>query len=186
MPLTTEERIELLKKAREAKKAKAEAKKQEKIDNPPPKGRPKKKQEEVILPSKEEIEEVEKINNLGNKKTLDLRPSVVPKELTSVKEPENPEELDEEVEEIIEVQKVKRKPKKKIVRKIIKQEYESNSEDEEIQEEVIYEPPKRNRHTPRVARARIYDKQESQTEPRESVPRQNQVPVPIHNPFFNY
>lgn len=177
MPLTTEERIELLKKAREAKKAKAEAKKQEKIDNPPPKGRP---------PKAGGLPKVKK-EEINEDKSLDLT------DITSVKEPEPEpevalasEELDEEIEEIVEVQKVKRKPKKKIVRKIIKQEYESNSEDEQIEEEIIYEPARRSRHTPRVARARIYDKQESQTEPKESVPRQNPVPVPIHNPFFNY
>ena len=104
MVLTKEERIELLKKAREAKKVKSDAKKQEKRNNPPPKGRPKKKVEE--------------------NKTLELdleEPKVLP-----------PAELEPEIEEIVEVRKVPKK--KKIIRKRVIQEYESSGTDEEIEE----------------------------------------------------
>ena len=106
MVLTKEQRVELLKRARQAKKEKSDAKKQEKKDNPPPKGRPKKKVEE--------------------NKTLELdleEPKVLP-----------PAELEPEIEEIVEVRKVPKK--KKIIRKKIIQEYESSGTDEEIIEEI--------------------------------------------------
>jgi len=108
MVLTKEERCELLKRAREAKKAKSDAKKQEKKDNPPPKGRPKKKVEEKTLDL-----------DLDEKKEEEVIP------LADYSEPE--------VEEIVEVRKVPKK--KKIIRKKIIQQYESGT-DEEIIEEV--------------------------------------------------
>jgi len=106
--LTKEERIQLLAKAREAKKAKSDAKKQEKKDNPPPKGRPKKKVGE---------------NNANKTLELNLEEVVIPP----------PAELEPEIEEIVEVRKVPKK--KKIIRKRVIQEYESGT-DEEIIEEV--------------------------------------------------
>ena len=108
MVLTKEERIQLLAKAREAKKAKSDAKKQEKKDNPPPKGRPKKKVGE---------------NNANKTLELNLEEVVIPP----------PAELEPEIEEIVEVRKVPKK--KKIIRKRVIQEYESGT-DEEIIEEV--------------------------------------------------
>lgn len=116
MVLTKEQRVELLKKAREAKKVKSDAKKQEKRDNPPPKGRPKKKVEE---------------------KTLDL-------DLDEKKEAEvfiPPDELEPEIEEIVEVRKVPKK--KKIIRKRVIQEYESGT-DEEV-EEIVEAPVRRTK-----------------------------------------
>jgi len=116
MVLTKEERIELLKKAREAKKVKSDAKKQEKRNNPPPKGRPKKKVEE---------------------KTLDL-------DLDEKKEEEvfiPPDELEPEIEEIVEVRKIPKK--KKIIRKRVIQEYESGT-DEEV-EEIVEAPIRRTK-----------------------------------------
>jgi len=106
--LTKEERIQLLAKAREAKKAKSDAKKQEKKDNPPPKGRPKKMVGE---------------NNANKTLELNLEEVVIPP----------PAELEPEIEEIVEVRKVPKK--KKIIRKRVIQEYESGT-DEEIIEEV--------------------------------------------------
>jgi len=102
MPLTQQERVELLKKAREAKKVKAEERKKLKAENPPKKGRPPKVKEE--------------------QKTLDLTES-------STDAP--PVEKDDvfEIEEIVETRKVK-KPKK-IIRKRIIQEYESGTDEEE-------------------------------------------------------
>jgi len=111
MVLTKEQRVELLKKAREAKKAKSDAKKQEKKDNPPPKGRPKKKVEEKTL----ELD-------LDQKKEAEAEEVFIP-----------PDELEPEIEEIVEVRKVPKK--KKIIRKKIIQQYESGT-DEEIIEEV--------------------------------------------------
>jgi hypothetical protein len=81
MVLTTEQRIELLHKARQAK---AEKKRERDALKPiPVKGRPKKEVnktldlvetrevpdeelEEIIKPSKQEVEEIEKIKNIGN------------------------------------------------------------------------------------------------------------------------
>ena len=126
--MTTEQRIELLKKAREAKKAKGDAKKQEKIDNPPPKGRPKKVVEET--------------------KTLDLTEV---KEEVVVKEPEIDSEP-EIVEEVIYEPKAKKK-KKKIIRKIIRQQ-ESSSESE-VEEEIIYEKPPKRTQQARVKKDKI-------------------------------
>lgn len=105
MVLTKEQRIELLKKAREAKKVKADAKKQDKKDNPPPKGRPKKKVEEKTL-------------------ELDLEEVVIPP----------PAELEPEIEEIIEVRKVPKK-KKIIRKKIIQEYESGTDEEiiEEVQ-----------------------------------------------------
>jgi hypothetical protein len=153
MPLTTQDRIELLKKAREVKKIKQEERKAEKINNPPPRGRPKKvtnknatldlvdvvddtvdasdklqiKDEEIkdmIKPSEEEVKEIKKIKNIGNSKKLE----------SQIGEPE-PEIIEE-----VEIRKIK-KPKKRIIRKIIKQQYDSDSTEEEY-EEVVYEAPK--------------------------------------------
>ena len=69
MPQSYQDKIELLKKAREAKKAKYDAIKQEKIDNPPPKGRPRKETKktlditEPVEIQDEEIDEI--IENLS-------------------------------------------------------------------------------------------------------------------------
>jgi hypothetical protein len=137
MPMTTEQRIELLKKAREAKKLKCDARKQEKIDNPPPKGRPKKVVEET--------------------KTLDL--TEVKEE---VKEEIKAPEIDSEpeiVEEIIYEPKTKKK-KKKIVRKIIRQ--QESSSDSEVEEEIIYEKPPKRTTQARVKK----EKMESEIEPK--------------------
>ena len=60
MVYTTEQRIESLAKAREAKKLKSDAKKQDKIDNPPPKGRPKKVKEDKEVKEDIKVKEVKK------------------------------------------------------------------------------------------------------------------------------
>ena len=120
MPLTKEDRVLLLAKARQAKKDKADAKKAEKLANPPPKGRPKKVVEET--------------------KTLELELPVEPEP-----EPE-PESEPEIIEQVIYEPKVKKKKKKKIVRKIVRQQ-ESSSESE-VEEEIIYEKPKKSYKKP--------------------------------------
>lgn len=160
MVLTYEQRIALLAKAREAKKAKKAA--ADSLKPVPVKGRPKKvtakKEEkidententldlvdkdklefndneikEMIKPSKQEVDEVKKIENIGN-------PKHVTKKSPSKIEPDEEEVEPEIVEEVV-VKKVK-KPKKRIVRKIIKEQYDSESTEEEY-EEVIYEAPK--------------------------------------------
>lgn len=117
MPLTKEQRIEYLKKAREAKKIKA-LKAKEPIKEPEP---------EII---KEEPVKPQKIRH--SNKSLDLTkiPDNIPPQPKPKIEIEN-EEVIEVIEEIVKIKKPKR-----IIKKIIKQEYESET-DEEIIEEVI-------------------------------------------------
>mgnify|MGYP000527768111 CR=1 FL=1 len=162
MVLTYDQRIALLAKAREAKKAKKEQ--ADALKPIPVKGRPKKvliakdedkdvpveatkvanhtldlvdasaasanleiKDEEIkdmIKPSEEEVKEIKKIKNIGNSKKVE----------SQIGEPE-PEIIEE-----VEIRKIK-KPKKRIIRKIIKQQYDSDSTEEEY-EEVVYEAPK--------------------------------------------
>ena len=105
MPLSKEERIELLKKAREAKKVKQQERKAEKLANPPRKGRPPKAREE--------------------EKTLDLT------EMEAVDDLKNDTF---EIEEIVEVKKVK-KPKKIIRKRIIQEYESNTDEEEEIIQE---------------------------------------------------
>ena len=166
MVLTYEQRIALLAKAREAKKAKKEQ--ADALKPVPVKGRPKKvtnknvtldlvdasatppapadvddsleiKDEEIkdmIKPSEEEIKEIKKIENTGNyskrtskKKQSQIGPDVEP-------------DVEPEIIEEVEIRKVK-KPKKRIIRKIIKEQYDSESTEEEY-EEVVYQAPKRS------------------------------------------
>lgn len=174
MVLTYEQRIALLAKAREAKKAKKEQ--ADALKPVPVKGRPKKvtnknvtldlveappasadvddsleiKDEEIkdmIKPSEEEIKEIKKIENTGNAPAISKRTSKK-KQSQIGSEPETEPEIIEEVE----IRKVK-KPKKRIIRKIIKEQYDSESTEEEY-EEVVYQAPKRtNKTKPVVAKA---------------------------------
>jgi len=161
MVMTREDRIELLKKAREAKALKkAEADKSKPV---PVKGRPKKVAEENrtldivddVLQEKDVLEEPKKIP---------AKPKTKPK----------PAEVDEDVEvvekEIIE--KIK-KPKRRILRRIIKQEY-SDEDTEEEYEEVVIRPPKNNKPV------KVVQKQAEHTEAPKQLPKQ------YNNPFFNY
>ena len=177
MVLTTQERIDLLKKARQAK---AEKKRERDALKPiPVKGRPKKEVnktldlvetrevpdeeiEEIIRPSKQEVEEIEKIKNIGNST----------KRTTKKKETEVAE-AEPEVVEQVEVRKIK-KPKRRIVRKIIKEEYDSESTEEEI-EEVIYKPPKHKSK----AKVKEVEMPREQTPPREPEIRQSKPTLNI-------
>ena len=139
MVLTKEERCELLKRAREAKKTKSDAKKQEKKDNPPPKGRPKKKVEEKTLDL-----------DLDEKKEAEAEEVFIP-----------PDELEPEIEEIVEVRKIPKK--KKIIRKRVIQEYESGT-DEEV-EEIVEAPIRRTK--PQQAKVQEVEKPIPLEAPRE-------------------
>ena len=137
MPMTREERCELLKLAREAK---AKKKLERDADKEPVKRGRKKKVEVVDEPMEVEAEPV--INDDTNDDNFDIEPikktkpkgNRVKKEKEPVRTLELNNEVDVEddimVEEIVEVRK---KPKKKIVKKII---YESDSEDE-VEEVVV-------------------------------------------------
>ena len=159
MPMSTEQRIELLKKARERK---AEIKAQLDAEKPTPvKGRPKKVKEE-------------------EPKTLDLVDEIIEKE-EPIKPVEKPKKVipvtqeddDADVEEQIVYEKAPKK-KKKIIRKIIRQ---VESSDDDVEEEIIYErAPKKTIQ----ARPHQVERPRPQTPPR-------QVEVePVRNPFFNY
>ena len=143
MVLTTQERIELLKKAREAKAKKKEER--DALKPTPVKGRPKKETKktlditeplEATEVADEEIEEI--IENVEEK--IMPKPNI-PKRTTKKKETEaEATEVEPEVIEVVETRRIK-KPKRRIVRKIIKEQYDSESTEEEI-EEVIYKAPK--------------------------------------------
>ena len=169
MPMTTEERIELLKKARERK---AEIKKELDARKPPSvKGRPTKKpvEETKTLDLVDEIIEEDQPPIPILKKD---KPQVVKAAKATQETQETQVESDEEVEEQIIYEKPKQKKKKKIVRKIIRQ-VESSS-DEEIEEQIIYE--KSSKRT-QQAKPALVEKPVPQTPPREPA---------VRNPFFNY
>jgi hypothetical protein len=124
MPQSYEDKLELLKRAREARKVKYEKIKEEKILNTAPPGRPKKKKEEI------------KTLDLGNTEDIDEKEE--PKQV--IEEPKQEAEEEEIVEEIIEIQKIQKpKKKKKIIKKKIIQQYESSTDDDEEEEEIIYQ-----------------------------------------------
>jgi hypothetical protein len=168
MTMTTEQRIELLKKARERK---AEIKKELDARKPPSvRGRPTKKpvEETKTLDLVDEIiEEDQPPIPILNKAAKAAKAAKVTQETQ-----ETQEESDEEVEEQIIYEKPKQKKKKKIVRKIIRQ-VESSS-DEEVEEQIIYE--KATKRT-QQARPALVEKPVPQTPPREPA---------VRNPFFNY
>jgi len=163
MPLSTEQRIELLKKAREAKaRKKAEA---DALKPVPVRGRPAKKNEEKTLnlveDNKVNDEEIDAIIDEPVREPV-REPVKVPKRTLKTKKPQSEIEEEPEIVEEIEVKKIK-KPKKRIVRKIIKEQYDSSSTEEEY-EEVIYQAPK---HRPRVAQSKPVEKPPELPAPRE-------------------
>jgi len=158
-PMTTEQRIELLKKAREKKamiKAEMDAQKPT-----PVKGRPRKK----VVEEPKTLDLVDEI--------LDDKPVEKEEQIKPVEKPVEKPDEDDEVEEQIVYEKIPKK-KKKIVRKIIRQ-VESSSDDD-VEEQIIYErPPKKTIQ----ARPHQVEQPRYQTPPRE-------VEVEPRNPFFNY
>ena len=169
MAMTHQERLELLKVAREAK-----AKKRlERLENEPvkAKGRPKKIPEPVEEPVEEIVEKVtpkskssKKVSN-APKKSLTLPVDPV----------ENGDDDTKVVEDVItEYQtEVVKKPKRRIVKKIV---YESNSDDE-----VIHEVEYKKSDKPK----KIVKKDTPKQEQKEIVTKQNS-PTSIANMFFNY
>ncbi len=172
MAMTHEERLELLKIAREAKAKK----RQERLDNEPPKikGRPKKSEEKVEEPV-EEVEEV--VEKAPPKSKSSKKVSNAPKKsLTLPVDPvENSDDDTKVVEDVItEYQtEVVKKPKRRIVKKIV---YESNSDDEYIQE-IEYKKSDKPK--------KIVKKDTPKQEQKEIVTKQNS-PSSIANMFFNY
>ena len=127
MPLTYEQRVELLKKAREAKKNKKLAKVAEAVDE--------ETEEPMSTPEKPKKTRAKKVKEEG--RTLEI------------KEPEKmPDFVDSEpeVEEQI-IYKPKEKKKKKIIRKVI-MEASSDEEEVEVIEERVKAPKKVREHAP--------------------------------------
>ena len=123
--MSMEARIELLKKAREAKKAKQEERKAEREANPPPRGRrPKPKPEEKTLDllDNNQVKD-EELDDILKPETEPEKPKVSKR--TTKKQNPVPEQVQEEPEvvEEVETRKIK-KPKRRIVRKIIKEQYD--------------------------------------------------------------
>ena len=143
--MSMQDRIELLKKAREAKKAKQEERRAEKEANPPPRGRrPKPKPEEKTLDlvdnNQVKDEELDDILKPEHEPEPEPKPKNVKR--TSKKTNVVPEQVQEQEPEIIEQVETRRikKPKKRIIRKIIKEQYDSDSTDVSY-EEVVYKAP---------------------------------------------
>ena len=166
MPMSMEQRLEVLKKAREAKAAKKkqlspggpeEDTVETPVDKPVKKTRAKKepvksldltedpyeiKDDEIndmLMPSKQEVEEIKKIKETGNPKKVEPEP-------------------EEEVEIVYE-----KKKKKKIVRKIIQE-----SSDDEPDVEIVYEK-----------------KPKAKAKKERAPPPPKDIPAPP-NPFFCY
>lgn len=156
--LTREERVELLKKAREAKAVKKAERDKNKVE--PVKGRPKKTDERTL----DIVDDV-----LNEIPTEPIKPKPKPKP-----EPVIPDDVEVVEKEITE--KVK-KPKRRILRRIIKQEYESDDTEEEY-EEVVVKPK-------RLPRASIPKQVVQQPEVKEQAEKQATLKH-LSNPFFNY
>lgn len=171
MPMSMEQRLEVLKKAREAKAAK---KKQaspmpeedpvdKPVETPVKKTRAKKEPvktldltedlhevkdneiNDMLMPSKQEVEEIKKIKETGNPKKVKIEPEPEP-----------------EVEVEIVYEKAPKK-KKKIVRKIIQE-----SSDDEPDVEIVYEK-----------------KPKARAKKERAAPPPKDIPAPA-NPFFCY
>ena len=133
MPLTKEERIELLEKARAVKASKKAERDANKI--PPKKGRPPKKEINTL-----NLDDVADETNVE-----ELAEDIKNMEVKEVEEPTNVMELpqqnkeDDDVEVVEEYIKPKKKPKKKIIRRYIEP---SSDSEQEIIEEFIKKKPK--------------------------------------------
>lgn len=163
MPLTYEERVEVLKKARAIKAEKALAKKAE--NNETPKETPK----ETKVTPKETQETPETPKEVVKKAKIprNRKKYVTPTKSLTIEESE-PKTMKQEPEEIIteEITEIRKKPKKKVVKKII---YESNSEDEIIEEVEV---------TPVTKVTPVKEKKPK--------PVKQQSEETKFNPFFNY
>ena len=151
MVMSREQRLELLQLARQAKAKKKAQRDAEKDANKEPVKRGRKKKVEVVdvVDEPMEVEPEPVINDDTNDDNFDIEPikKTKPKgnRVKKEKEPVRSLDLNNDVdvddnntiiEEIVEIRK---KPKKKIVKKII---YESDSEDE-VQEVVVQNKPKK-------------------------------------------
>ena len=168
MPMSMEQRLEVLKKAREAKAAKKkisspETLAEEPVEKPVKKTRAKKEPvktldltedpheikdneiNDMLMPSKQEVEEIKKIKETGNPKKVKIEPEPEP-----------------EVEVEIVYEKAPKK-KKKIIKKVIQE-----SSDDEPEVEIVYEK-----------------KPKAKAKKEKAPPPPKDIPAPS-NPFFCY
>ena len=168
MPMSMEQRLEVLKKAREAKAAKKkisspETDEEKPVEKPVKKTRAKKEPvktldltedlheikdneiNDMLMPSKQEVEEIKKIKETGNPKKVKIEPEPEP-----------------EVEVEIVYEKAPKK-KKKIIKKVIQE-----SSDDEPEVEIVYEK-----------------KPKAKAKKEKAPPPPKDIPAPS-NPFFCY
>ena len=130
MPLTYDQRVELLKKAREAKKNKKMAKVAEAVDE--------ETEESMSTPEKPKKTRAKKVKEAEGR-TLEIKePEPMPDFVDS--EPEVEEQI---------IYKPKDKKKKKIIRKVI-MEASSDEEEVEVIEERVKAPKKVREHAPEI------------------------------------
>jgi hypothetical protein len=184
--MSPEQRLQVLKKAREAKAAKAAAKTEgavEKITSnapkteepkPKPKRAPKAKKEPVktldLTEDKHQVPDAEldiilEPSEQEKKEIKQINNRGNPKPKPILKEPE--EEEEEEQVQIIEEYIKKPKKKKKVIRRIIEEE---SSEDDQ---EIVYQKAPKRASKPKAAKPR-------------AAPPPRIVPEPPKNPFFCY
>ena len=183
MVMSTQDRIALLAKAREAKRLKkAEA---DALKPIPIKGRPKKNHDEKTLNLVDKLEvndeEVEEIiepvkspKRTKKKISFNYEPDVE----TSSHSKKIEDEIEPEIIEEVVVKKI-RKPKKRIVRKIIQEQYDSDSTEEEY-EEVVYKAPKQKSRQSKVKEV-TENLQPTELTP----PREPEIKKPTFN-LFSY
>lgn len=168
MPLTREQRLEYLQKAREAKcqrRAQAQAKAEEA-----------KTLDEVIPQATEGLAKQKKKKAKSVKKTLDLD---LTKEIQMDAKREEQEKL------INEVIKVKAPAKKRIIKRVI--EVEEPSTDEEVQEEVVIKPRVRavkKEIAESVVEDRAQQRKNTQTEEASQIPKQNALALAPGNNLY--
>jgi cobalamin biosynthesis protein CobT len=171
MPLTHEQRVELLEKARAVKASKKAERDSKKI--PPKKGRPKKETKTLNLDDvadETNVEEItEDIKNMEiNKVEEPTKQMELPKQEEVNKQDQDQEEKQEQNEVEI-VEEIVKKPKKK--KKIIRRYIEPSSDSEtEIIEEFIKKKPKQPKAPKISPRYHPYSKEQPQPEPVQLTP----------------
>jgi len=130
MPLTHDQRLELLEKARAVKASKKAERDANKI--PPKKGRPKKQTKTLNLDDVADETNVEEVAN--DLKNMDIKEDDIKEEPTKEKTELQEQEQEQDDVQIIEEVVKKPKKKKKIIRRYIEP---SSSSEEEVVEEYI-------------------------------------------------
>ena len=164
MPLTHEQRAELLEKARAVKASKKAERDREKPI--PKKGRPKKQTKTLNLDDVADETNVEEITEDIKNMEINKVEEPVLESTNEMKLKTEQEQEQDEVEIVEEIVKPKKKPKKKIIRRYIEP---SSDSEQEIIEEFIKKKPKPK--APKISpRYHPYSKEEPQPEPVQLTP----------------